>query len=395
MADWLKRTLKQRSARKFLRNRLAIGALAIVCVFLLIAVSTGVFGFIQLEDTFERVGPKSISGFFRTQLPEKRVEDCYFYLEKVDQALSRGDPQTALADLRYGQLDVADLPPSELEAIVESGWEIYDELVETEDLNAAPEVLPQIEQLEATAAKLFPAPTGFSALSRGLEMFLGTDMQGRSITVRAVYSIEVAFKLGVVVATISVAVGSLMGAAAAYFGGWVDYLVTWLFTTFSSIPSLVLLVLLAYMFTDSVFEGTLVPMYIAFSATYWIGPCRVIRGETLKLKELEYVQAATAVGFSRLYIMIRHILPNAAHLMLINFSLLFIAAVKGEVILTFLGLGIKNGTSWGIMIDHSRPEVINGFFWQIGTATFLMFVLVLAFNILSDALQDAFDPKHV
>jgi peptide/nickel transport system permease protein len=362
---------------------------------LLIAISTSVFGFIRLEDTFERVGPKSVSGFFRTQVPEKRVEDCNFYLERVEQALSRGDPQAALADLHYGQRVVADLSQSELATIVESGWEIYDELVENEDLNADPGFLPQIEQLEATAARLFPPPTGIRALSRGIEMFLGTDMQGRSISLRAVYSIEVAFKLGLVVAFLSVTVGSLMGAAAAYFGGWVDYVVTWLFTTFSSIPSLVLLVLLAYMFTDSVFEGTLVPIYIAFSATYWIGPCRVLRGETLKLKELEYVQAATAVGFGRPYIMVKHILPNASHLMLINFSLLFIAAIKGEVILTFLGLGIKNGTSWGIMIDHSRPEVINGFFWQIGTATFLMFVLVLAFNILSDALQDAFDPKHV
>ncbi len=395
MGDWLKKTLKRRSVRKFLRNRLAIAALGIVCMYLLIALATGVFGFIRLEDTFERVGPNKVSGFFRTQKPEKRADDCYFFLERVDLALSRGDPQAALADLQYGQLGVADLPQSELATIVKSGLVIYDELIENEDLDADPSLLPQIEQLEATASKLFPPPSGLAGLSRGFEMFLGTDMQGRSIAVRAVYSIEIAFKLGIVVAFISVVMGSLMGAAAAYFGGWVDYVVTWLFTTFSSIPSLVLLVLLAYMFTGSVFEGTLVPMYIAFSATYWIGPCRVIRGETMKLKKLEYVQAATAIGFSRLYIMVKHILPNASHLMLINFSLLFIAAIKGEVILTFLGLGIKNGTSWGIMIDHSRPEVINGFFWQIGTATFLMFFLVLAFNILSDALQDAFDPKHV
>ena len=208
-------------------------------------------------------------------------------------------------------------------------------------------------------------------------------------------SIEVAIKIGLVVAFFSVLIGSLLGTAAGFYGGWVDHAVTWAFTTFSSIPTLVLLVLLAYMFTGSTFEGTLIPMYIAFSATYWIGPCRVIRGETLKLRELEYVQAATALGYSRPYIVVRHILPNASHLMLINFSLLFIAAIKGEVILTYLGLGIKNGTSWGIMIEQSRPEVINGFFWQIGTATVLMFGLVLAFNILSDALQDAFDPKHV
>lgn len=114
----------------------------------------------------------------------------------------------------------------------------------------------------------------------------------------------------------------------------------------------------------------------------------------MKLKELEYVQAATTVGFSGMYILVRHVLPNTAHLMLINFSLLLIGAIKSEVILSFLGLGVKSGASWGIMISDSKPEVINGFFWQIGTATAFMFVLVLAFNILSDALQDVFDPKH-
>jgi peptide/nickel transport system permease protein len=81
--------------------------------------------------------------------------------------------------------------------------------------------------------------------------------------------------------------------------------------------------------------------------------------------------------------------------MLINFSLLFIGAIKSEVILSFLGLGVKKGPSWGIMISQSGPEVTNGFFWQIGAATVFMFVLVLAFNILSDALQDVLDPKHV
>jgi peptide/nickel transport system permease protein len=115
----------------------------------------------------------------------------------------------------------------------------------------------------------------------------------------------------------------------------------------------------------------------------------------MKIKELEYVQAATAIGFSRFYVLIRHALPNTLHLMFINFSLLFIAAIKNEVVLSFLGLGVKSGTNWGLMIQESTQQVINGFYWQIGAATAFMFVLVLAFNILSDALQDAFDPKHV
>ena len=391
----IKRWLTSRTVRRFGRHRLAVGALFVIIGYLLVSAAIGIFGLIELEDTFERVGPNKVSGFFRTPYPERRVENADFYLGQVDRALQRKDPDSALDDLEFGAMRVARHSRERLKGLVDEGYALYDELIEHEDLNAEPALLPRIEQLERIAERLFPPPSGLDAAQRWFEMCLGTDMQGRSIAVRGVYSIEVAIKIGLVVAFFSVMVGSLLGMGAAFFGGAVDHGVTWLFTTFSSIPNIVLLVLLAYMFTGSVFEGTLVPMYIAFSATYWIGPCRVVRGETLKLKELEYVQAAKAMGFSRPHIMVRHILPNTSHLILINFSLLFIAAIKGEVILTFLGLGIKNGTSWGMMIDHSRPEVINGFFWQIGATTVLMFVLVLAFNILSDALQDVFDPKHL
>jgi peptide/nickel transport system permease protein len=381
--------------RKFLANRMALAALAIVLMYVAVALSTGVFGAISREQTFERVGPKQVPGFFRVQKPEKRLEDAEYLLGRVEQATKRSDPEAALAEIQLGQLTLRPMPVDTVREEVDRAFAIYDDISSSVDLNEDPDALPRIVEIEQIVAGLFREPQGVSRVKRWFEMVLGTDAQGRSIALRSIYSIEVAIKIGVVVALFSVLIGGLLGTAAGFYGGWVDHLVTWLFTTFSSIPSLVLLVLLAYLFTGSRFEGTLIPMYIAFSATYWIGPCRVIRGETMKLRELEYVQAATALGFGRPYIMVRHILPNASHLMLINFSLLFIAAIKGEVILTYLGLGIKNGTSWGIMIEQSRPEVINGFFWQIGTATVLMFGLVLAFNVLSDALQDAFDPKHV
>jgi peptide/nickel transport system permease protein len=381
--------------RKFLANRMALAALAIVLMYVAVALSTGVFGAISREQTFERVGPKQVPGFFRVQKPEKRLEDAEYLLGRVEQATKRSDPEAALAEIQLGQLTLRPMPVDTVREEVDRAFAIYDDISSSVDLNEDPDALPRIVEIEQIVAGLFREPQGVSRVKRWFEMVLGTDAQGRSIALRSIYSIEVAIKIGVVVALFSVLIGGLLGTAAGFYGGWVDHLVTWLFTTFSSIPSLVLLVLLAYLFTGSRYEGTLIPMYIAFSATYWIGPCRVIRGETMKLRELEYVQAATALGFGRPYIMVRHILPNASHLMLINFSLLFIAAIKGEVILTYLGLGIKNGTSWGIMIEQSRPEVINGFFWQIGTATVLMFGLVLAFNVLSDALQDAFDPKHV
>ncbi|MEX0876534.1 MAG: ABC transporter permease, partial [Phycisphaerales bacterium] len=256
-------------------------------------------------------------------------------------------------------------------------------------------VVQTLDDLDPILERLYPLPSGFDGLFYRFRMMLGTDQQGRSILMRAIYSAKVAIQVGVVVSFIAVLFGSIIGAAAGYFGGIVDHAVIWLYSTFSSIPYLVLLVVLAFMFTGSRFEGTLIPLYVAFSLTYWIGPCRVTRGEALKLRSLDYVQAAQALGSSKWRILSRHIIPNTSHLMFINMSLLFIGAIKGEVVLTFLGLGLKDGASWGIMISQSKPEVVAGFFWQIGAATFFMFVLVLAFNVLTDALQDAFDPKHV
>lgn len=253
----------------------------------------------------------------------------------------------------------------------------------------------KLDELEPIIMRIFPRPTGIDGLLYDIRLLLGTDRQGRSIFIRAVYSAKVALQVGVIVSIFAVGFGSLIGAAAGYFGGWVDHAVIWLYSTLSSIPDLVLLVVLAFMFKGSELESTLVPLYVAFGLTYWIGPCRVTRGETLKLKQLDYVQAANALGAGRARILVQHIIPNTAHLVFINLSLLFIAAIKGEVVLTFLGLGLKDGASWGIMVDQSRAEVVSGFFWQIGAATFFMFVLVLAFNILTDALQDAFDPKHI
>ena len=402
----MQRLLQSRSARKFRRNRLAIVALAVIAAYVLTAIL--VAGIIPQRATFQRVGLKNLPGLFLKPNREKNVELTVALIESVDQAitLSSRDRQLSpdkqkrriasrLAAIRYGRIEVVDKPTEELRALVDQGLAVYDKLIEVDNIDLHPELDPQIEQLEKIAGQLLPHPSGWDGTVQNFLLLLGTDMQGRSISLRAVYSIQIAIQIGLVTALISVVIGSLLGTAAGFFGGWVDHLVTWLFTTFSSIPNLVLLVLLAYMFTGTILEGTLWPIYIAFSLTFWIGPCRVIRGETLKLKQLEYVEAATAVGFSRIYIMVRHILPNATHLMLINFSLLFIGAIKSEVILTYLGLGLKQGASWGIMIDQSRSEVLNGFFWQIGTATALMFGLVLAFNILSDALQDVFDPKHV
>ncbi|MHA7812675.1 MAG: ABC transporter permease [Phycisphaerales bacterium] len=316
--------------------------------------------------------------------------------EYGDRAPSETDPLTQidmspLEDSMNALFDLEPMDPVYDQSVIEQIDNGIDDA--SNGINEA--IYSKLDDIEPILAEIYPVPDGLEGLIYKFRLMLGTDQQGRSIMLRALYSAKIAIQVGLIVSLIAVAFGSIIGAAAGYFGGMIDHVVIWLYSTFSSIPYLVLLVVLAFMFTGSMFEGTLIPLYVAFCLTYWIGPCRVTRGEALKLKSLDYVQAAQALGAGKSRILLRHIIPNTSHLMFINSSLLFIGAIKGEVVLTFLGLGLKEGASWGIMISQSKPEVVSGFFWQIGAATFFMFVLVLAFNVLTDALQDAFDPKHV
>jgi len=334
---------------------------------------------------------------------ELALEEIWLSLDEIIERVEdyRGEGTTAEA---FGEVDL-DALTAAVDAIDEGEPldPVYDPAIFQQLQGAVQQGLKGIDEainaknaeLEPILDEIFPVPDGLRGLVYKFRLMLGTDRQGRSIMLRTLYSAKIAIQVGLITAVLAVLFGSLIGAAAGYFGGWMDHAVIWLYSTFSSIPYLVLLVVLAFMFTGSKLEQTLIPLYFAFCMTFWIGPCRVTRGETLKLRSLDYVQAAQALGASKSRILLKHILPNTAHLMFINFSLLFIGAIKGEVVLTYLGLGLKEGASWGLMISQSKSEVVGGFFWQIGAATFFMFVLVLAFNVLTDALQDAFDPKHV
>lgn len=386
------RFLRSREVRKLLRSKSAVFSLLVSLAYLIVAMGILFTGLLSLEDTENKIGPGSLRGFGAPAPADVRLDQATTYLKGVEKHLAR--TQRNPEDLDLGALRLAAVEDSVLEERVESCWTILEKIDSFDDLSA-PDAVATLDELETAVEGLFAPLAARERWSRTLALSLGTDRQGRSIFFRAVYSIKVAVQIGLVTALLSVLLGGVLGAAAGYFGSWVDLLVTWLYSTFSSVPNLVLLAVLAFAFTGSRLEQTLVPVYTAFCLTFWIGPCRVVRGEVLKLKELEYVQAATAVGFGRIYILLKHILPNTAHLLFINFSLLFIGAVKSEVILSFLGLGVKKGPSWGIMISQSSAEVQTGFFWQIGAATAFMVGLVLAFNVLTDALQDAFDPRHV
>ncbi len=229
---------------------------------------------------------------------------------------------------------------------------------------------------------------GTSNLAPSLDHLFGTDIFGRSVFQKVIRGTQVAMSVGVAAAVIAIPIGVILGALAGYFGGWVDDFVTWLYTTFSSVPNIMLLISITLILGKGIFS-----VYVALGATSWVNLCRLIRGEVIKHKEREYVQAAGAIGGGHFRKLFRHILPNVGHIIIINTSMQFQVAIKSEVILSYLGLGVQGEPSWGTMIDDAKLELVRGVWWQLAGATIAMFLILLAFNILGDALRDALDPK--
>jgi len=229
---------------------------------------------------------------------------------------------------------------------------------------------------------------GASYMAPGADALFGTDIFGRSVATRVIKATETAVMIGVVVSIIAIVIGTTLGMLAGYFGGIIDEIIVWFYTTFSSIPSIMLLVAIAFILG----KGTMT-VFLSLGITSWVGLCRIVRAEVMKHKEREYIAAANAIGATHSRKLIKHILPNISHLLIINFTQTFDSAVKAEVVLSFLGLGVVGRPSWGTMIDDSKLELARGVWWQLAAATLAMFVIVLAFNILGDALRDALDPK--
>lgn len=223
---------------------------------------------------------------------------------------------------------------------------------------------------------------------KSLELIFGTDIFGRSVFYKVIHGTRIAMSVGLVSCLISIPIGVALGAIAGYFGGWIDEVVVWFYTTLSSIPNILLLIAIAF-----VLGKGLTSIYLALGVTAWVGLCRVLRGEYIKHKNRDYIVAAESLGASHFSRIFKHILPNVSHFIIISLSIQFMSAIKSEVILSFLGLGVQGQPSWGVMIDDAKLELARGVWWQLAGATAAMFIIVLAFNVFGDAIRDALDPK--
>lgn len=230
----------------------------------------------------------------------------------------------------------------------------------------------------------------------------GTDKFGRSILQKTLLAASTSMSVGFFATIIAVPFGIVLGALAGYYGGWVDDVIVWLYSTLACIPGLILLLSMKFALQGKVlFDGFwfeldmdgMAGLCIIMATASWIGTCRLVRAETLKLRELDYVLAARASGRGGLAILLRHIVPNLLHIGIINFSLGFIGAIKFEVFLSFLNLGIPDRPSWGRMINDAKMNLVAGRWSEIVAATTAMFIIVLAWNLFGDRLRDALDPR--
>ncbi len=239
---------------------------------------------------------------------------------------------------------------------------------------------------------------------------LGTDKVGEDVFYQAIKSIRTGLVLGTLTTLIMLPIAIVFGILAGFFRGWIDDIIQYVYTTLNSIPSVLLiaasiLMVQVYManhqqdFSSVIVRADMRLLFLCLilGVTNWTGLCRLLRAETLKLREMEYVQAAQALGVKESMILLRHILPNVMHIILISVVLDFSSLVLAEAVLSYINIGVDPSTySWGNMINGARLEMAREpiVWWSLSAAFIFMFALVLAANLFSDSVQEAFDPRR-
>ncbi len=232
----------------------------------------------------------------------------------------------------------------------------------------------------------------------GRVFLLGTDSFGRDVVSRLLYGSQISLTVGIVGIAISFTLGLLLGGIAGYFGGWADTIIMRITELLLSVPSLYLIIALRAVFPVDLPSRQIYLGIVAILAFIgWAGLARVIRGLVLSMRKSDFVTAAEALGFSRLRVIARHVLPNTMSYVIVAATLSIPGYILGEVVLSFLGVGVQEpSASWGNMLNQARSiRALTTFPWLLLVPGTAIFLTVMAFNFLGDGLRDALDPRRV
>lgn len=427
--------------RRVFSRPMGMATLVIVCAYLLVAVLDSMHFHPPVRDEsgqVERYSPRVISVFDAIAAPlERDTEKTYsapfathLYSKEV---VVRPDGTEAqiYPRLEYGGAQLSDparqrLGDIEQRTFTGFGWGVLATVVMAALLilaraavlrrapaAAAAEVLSGRTvvcwrtALITTGALL--CLTGAAVMLAGGYHVFGTDKIGQDVFYKTLKSIRTGVLIGTLTTLVMLPFALLLGPMAGYFRGWVDDAIQYVYTTLSSIPGVLLiaaaiLMLQVYMENHAeLFDTTaaradlrLLFLCIILGITSWTGLCRLLRAETLKLTEMEYVQAAVTLGVGHFRILRRHVLPNVMHIVLIQVVLDFSGLVLAEAVLSYIGVGVDPSmNSWGNMINSARLEMARDpiVWWPLAAAFIFMLTLVLSANLFSDVVRDAFDPR--
>lgn len=262
-----------------------------------------------------------------------------------------------------------------------------------------------IQQLNSHDETTYSSPFA----TKTLHIF-GTNKIGQDMFYESIKSVRTGLIIGIFTTIVMLPFALFFGMIAGYFGGWSDDVIQYLYTTLSSIPGVLLITAMVLMMQviitahPNLFptiadraDARLLALCFILGITSWASLCRLLRAETLKLREQEFITASIAMGAKKIPIILRHILPNVMHIVIITIVLDFSGLVLAEAVLSYVGVGVDPTTaSWGNMINTSRLELAREpmVWWPLCSALFMMFFLVLSANLFADAVRDAFDPKH-
>ncbi len=242
----------------------------------------------------------------------------------------------------------------------------------------APVVAPY-DHLEQNLAQRLQDP--------GMVHWLGTDELGRDVLSRIIFGARISLTIGLVPTLISMAIGTVLGMWAGFYGGKTDFIIMRLADVMLAFPSLLLAMVVMY-----TMGGGLVNIFIALSLVNWASTARIVRSQTLSLKEKEYVEAARSIGVKKWTIMFRHILPNCLPSLIVLFTLNIPSAILSEASLSFLGVGAQPpSASWGLMVVRGKKYLFSEPWLSIAPSAAIM-IVVMAFNFLGDGLRDVLDP---
>ncbi|MGH8796368.1 MAG: ABC transporter permease, partial [Caldimonas sp.] len=252
------------------------------------------------------------------------------------------------------------------------------------DISAVDPLAPRYKEWAERAAQYKTIET-----PRAQTLPFGADRLGRDVLAKALKGTQTSVFVGLLAALVATVIGTVLGAFGGFFGGKVGDFLEWLYSVFTAIPDILLILSFAVIFGRGI--GS-VAMILALVG--WTGMYRQVRAEFIKHSTRDYVRSAEAIGASAASRMFRHILPNVGHVILVRMSLLVVGFIKFEVILSYLGLGVGvDDVSWGTMLAEAQSELILGDWWQLAAATAFMALFVTAFSLMTDALRDALDPK--